>query len=115
MGLPDDRFGQTIRDPRGWEELGSQGQRAKETTVPITTIVADLDGNTVKALYCEKDCEAVVTALQDGQFVEVEDGMFVSPSSVKYVQAGKKRLPVSAAPGANARSEHQALVSPPGG
>jgi hypothetical protein len=83
--------------------------------MPTTTIAANLDDSTIHALYVERLVDEVVADIEGGKLVECEADfgtIFVAPSAVRYVAAGKVRLPVSASPGAMSQSEHRAYVNP---
>jgi len=80
----------------------------------ITTVIADLDGSSVKACYAYAPVETVIETLSSGKPVKCEcDGqtIYVMPGSVKYMQSGKWRIRVSSAPSAMSVSEHASLVS----
>lgn len=77
----------------------------------ITTVVADLDGNGVIALQAHADVVEVLELLNSGKFIPCEDDLWVSSACVKYVQKGRKSLPVSSSPSSLALAEHGSLVS----
>lgn len=75
-----------------------------------STIAADLDGNGIKAFYSHQSADEVVAALKEDGWISVDDYR-IPAASVKYVQVGRKSLPVSSAPSSNAMAEHAAIVS----
>ena len=76
-----------------------------------STIVCDLDGNGVVALYVRYPAASVAMDAKNGVFIRTEDGFFVSPACIKYIQEGRKSLPVSSSPSSLALAEHGSLVS----
>jgi hypothetical protein len=90
---------------------GAQPPRAPR---PVITVVADVDGNGVKAYHIYADITEVLNRLADGHFVRVEDdgrNMWINPSCVRYVTQGRVSLPVSASPSSISQSEHASVVS----
>ena len=80
----------------------------------MVTIVASIDGNSIKAFYSEDDPLDVVEQIDSGKMIFCDGEMgavHLNPSTVLYVQSGRRSLPVSASPSATSLSEHASHVS----
>lgn len=80
------------------------------------TIVASLDDSSNEAIYVsDASLEDLLEKIEKGQFIFGETSfgeVWVNPATIRYVQRGRKNLPVSSTPGATSQSEHRMNVSP---
>lgn len=79
----------------------------------ITTIFADLDGSGVRPLYARQDVDLVQEALDSGKLVKCDSALGevrVGASAVKYIQPGRRDLPVSSGPSNATRASQERQV-----